>query len=106
MTIHLLVTLTALFLEDDNLITFQMVQDLSLYFDGADRAANSNITVVNGHQYLVKLYTISCITGQAVNIYFIIFANSELLAGDSNYCKHAPKILRKIKSLFPNDKIK
>ncbi len=69
-------------------------------------ATNGYITAVAGHQYIRKFYAVSGFTFEAVYKKFIVLLNPELLSCYCYNCKHAPKILRKIKVIFLYTQIK
>ena len=89
MAVALLVSRSALLLEDQDLVVLQMLQDLAFY-RGAfyNRCADFDLTVVVCEQDLVETYGRVFFALETVNIKFPTFLSLELLTCNLYYNLH------------------
>ena len=104
MAIFLLISLTAILLENDHFVTFQMVHDFSRNFLSV--LAHSDVAISAYHKDIGELNLITCIAFQAMHKQFVILLYFELLPCYCNYCKHdfGKNIFAKIIDFFISNK--
>lgn len=89
MAVHFLVSFATLFLENQNFIAFEVIQDFDFHFGvGQIRLTNTNLVVVLDQHDRVKLEYIAFVGLQAVHIHLLLGANLELLALDIHNRNH------------------
>src|SRR4051812_30026713 len=79
-------TFSALLLVGDHLVTFNLVQDFSLYLNA--NIAELQVAVVVGEDHIGKFYFVTGFAPYVGNIQSLVFFDLELLAGYFNYCEH------------------
>lgn len=91
MAVLFLIAFPAILFEDDDLVTLQMIYDLSLNFFTV--LSYGDATVVAYHKDVGKFNLVTGIALQAMHEQFIILFHFELLPCYCYYCKHdVPKI--------------
>ena len=89
MPVHFLVTFTALLLENQDFVAFEVIQDFNFDFGISQIGlTNSDLVLVFEQHNAVKLKDVALVGLQTMHIHLLLGANLELLALDIHNRNH------------------